>query len=121
MTRYLSWGQLMRVAEAAVGHTVEVRDAGLVESALYRPQSSVLGQDAYPTLGLKAAALLQSLATNHGLVDGNKRTAVAATYAFMALNGTRLALSEDAVVQLALDVANKHLTTVEEIAERLRR
>lgn len=119
MTRYLTWEQLMRVAEAAVDHPVEIRDAGLVESALYRPQSTVFGEDAYPALHLKAAALLQSLATNHGLVDGNKRTAVAATYAFLALNGTRLALSEDEVVQLALDVANKHLTTVQEIAERL--
>lgn len=119
MTRYLTWEQLMRVAEAAVGHPVELRDAGLVESALYRPQSSVFGADAYSTLELKAAALLQSLATNHGLVDGNKRTAVGATYAFPRLNGVRLALSEDDLVQLALDVANKHLTTVEEIADRL--
>ena len=50
MTRYLTREQLMRVAEAAVGHPVELRDAGLVESALYRPQSSVFGEDAYPVL-----------------------------------------------------------------------
>ena len=50
-----------------------VRDVGLLDSALARPQSSAFGEDAYPTLRLKAAALMHSLVKNHSLMDGNKR------------------------------------------------
>ena len=56
-----------------------IRDLGLIDSAVARPRSSAFGEDAYPTVALKAAALLHSLAANHGLVDGNKRLAWLAT------------------------------------------
>ena len=65
----------------------EVRDYGLLDSALARPQSSVFGQDAYPDVWQKAAALMESLARNHGLVDGNKRIAWYATWVFLHMNG----------------------------------
>ena len=87
MTRYLTVEQALRIARAAVGGPIEVRDIGLLESAVHRPRASVLGQDAYPDLFTKAAALLHSLARNHPLVDGNKRLAWLATYVFLAKNG----------------------------------
>ena len=62
-----------------------VRDRGLLEAALYRPQTGY-----YADLIEEAAALWESLAQNHPFIDGNKRTAFAATYTFLAINGARL-------------------------------
>lgn len=67
-----------------------VRDLGLVESALARPRSGY-----YRSLSEQAAALLQSLATNHGFVDGNKRVAFATCAVFLRLNGYRMVLTAD--------------------------
>jgi prophage maintenance system killer protein len=58
--------------------------------------ASAFGEDAYPTLASKAAALLESLVRNHGLVDGNKRSAGIATWLFLRLNGLRLPPAPDA-------------------------
>ena len=67
MTRYLSLDELLRIADAAAGVEVVVRDAGLLESALGRPRATVFGDDAYPDIHTKAAALLHSLARTHAL------------------------------------------------------
>ncbi|WP_432014772.1 type II toxin-antitoxin system death-on-curing family toxin [Streptomyces cucumeris] len=83
--RYLALPELLNLAERLGAD--EVRDYGLLESALARPQASVFGQDAYPDLWRKAAALMESLARNHGLVDGNKRLSWYATWVFLHLNG----------------------------------
>ncbi len=72
------------------GGTQGVRDAGLLEAALYRPQTGY-----YNDLIEEAAALWESLAQNHPLIDGNKRTAFAATYTFLAINGARFAAEAD--------------------------
>lgn len=120
MTRYLTLAELLAAAHRATGQNVDVRDPGLLDSALYRPQASAFGADAYPDVWTKAAALMQSLATNHALVDGNKRTALAATYAFLAVNGHQLALSNRDAVDLVLDVATGKLDDVDDIAARLR-
>ncbi|ODQ95512.1 death-on-curing protein [Mycolicibacterium holsaticum] len=69
---------------------MRVADYGLLDAAVARPQATAFGIDAYPDLFTKAAALLQSLARNHALVDGNKRTAWAATWTFLYLNGVEL-------------------------------
>lgn len=66
---------------------VLVRDVGLLESARGRPQASAFGEDAYPDLPTKAAALLESPARNHALIDGNKRLAWVSMRLFVALNG----------------------------------
>jgi death-on-curing protein len=95
-----------------------VRDVGLLDSAAARPQSSAFGEDAYPTLALKAAALLHSIARNHALVDGNKRLAWLATVVFLDLNGHRPDLTPDAAFDLVMDVAEGK-SDVEEIANRL--
>jgi death on curing protein len=117
--RHLSLDDLLRIAGAAVESEVIVRDAGLLESALARPQATVFGADAYPTLHLKAAALLHSLARNHPLVDGNKRLAWAATAVFLGINGHRVFADQDEVVDLVLAVAAGSLDDLDKIAAEL--
>ena len=87
MTEFLDLDDLLDITSQAVGGDVVVGDYGLLESALARPRASVFGQDAYPHLHLKAAALLHSLSRNHPLVDGNKRLAWTACRTFLAING----------------------------------
>jgi death-on-curing protein len=116
---YLTLPELLHVAERTLGSDVPVRDHGLLESALARPQATAFGVDAYPSLDEKAAALLHSLARNHALVDGNLRLALAATIAFLGLNGRRLTLSNDDAYLLVMDVASGRLDDVSSIAERL--
>lgn len=94
------------------------RDPGLLDSAAARPRASVFGQDAYPSLSSKAAALLHSLARNHALVDGNERLGWLATVVFLDLNGHEPALSDDAAFQLVMDVA-AGTVDVQAIADRL--
>ena len=95
-----------------------VRDVGLLDSAVNRPRSSAFGEDAYVTLNLKAAALLQSMAKNHALVDGNKRLAWLSTVVFCDLNGLAPQLTDDEAFQLVYDISSSQLE-VAEIAERL--
>ena len=95
-----------------------VRDAGLLGSALARPMTSVFGEDAYPTLELKAAALMHSICKNHALVDGNKRLALLATAAFLRLNGHPFTLSQEEAFAFAMAVAEGSLD-VADIAARL--
>lgn len=119
MTLYISVEQALHIARLAVGGPIEVRDIGLLESALARPRSSVVGRDAYPDLMTKAAALLHSLATNHPLIDGNKRLAWLATWVFLAKNGVELDPDEDAAYELVVAVASGTVDSVEEIAAAL--
>ncbi len=95
-----------------------VRDPGLLDSAAARPRSSVFGDDAYPTLALKAAALLHSICRNHALVDGNKRLAWFATVTFLKLNGRDVGLTDDEAFALVMRVA-EGIADVEEIAATL--
>jgi len=118
---FLDLDDLLHVAERALGGSPRVRDLGLLESAAMRPQTTALGEDAYPDLETKAAALLASIANNHALVDGNLRLALAATIAFVGVNGRRLTLRNDEAYDLAIAVASGDLTEVAEIAEQLRR
>ena len=88
MTEYLDPEDILDAAEVAVAPApLLVRDVGLLESAIARPQASAFGEDAYPELFLKAAALLESLARNHALIDGNKRLAWIGTRYFLIKNG----------------------------------
>lgn len=96
-----------------------VRDVGLLDSALGRPAASAFGEDAYPHLARKAAALAHSLASNHPLVDGNKRLALHLTSVFCYLNGADLQLTQDEAVELIMDIA-KGLDDLEMIESRLR-
>ncbi len=82
--------ELHRVLLARFGGAEGIRDLGLLESALIRPQTGY-----YATLSLQAAALLQSLVQNHAFVDGNKRVAFATTAIFLRMNGFRLKVTAD--------------------------
>jgi len=115
---YLELEDILALSERA-GFTVT--DYGLVESALVRPRASVFGEDAYPGIHEKAAALMQSVATNHALADGNKRSAWAATRLFYGLNDHRVSASEDERFDLIIAVATRQLDTVAAIADRLAR
>ena len=113
---YLSLPELLHVAERTLGPGYAVRDYGLLEAALARPQATAFGKDAYPDLDAKAAALLHSIARNHALIDGNKRLALAAVIAFYGLNGRRLILTNDEAYDLVISVAAGELDNVDDIA-----
>ena len=117
---FLDLDSLLHVAARTLGTDPVIRDYGLLESALARPRASALGQDAYVDLPEKAAALLHSLARNHGLVDGNKRLALAATIAFLGINGQRLELTNDQAYDLVIAIATGELDDVAGIADVLR-
>ena len=119
MTRHLTTEQALRIARIAVGGPVAVRDIGLLDAAIHRPRASVLGQDAYPGVLSKAAALLHSLVVNHPLVDGNKRLGWLATYVFCAKNGIELDPADDDAYELVMAVASGALDDVDAIAARL--
>ena len=113
---YLTLPELLHVAGRVLGPEVAVRDYGLLEAALARPQATAFGKDAYPSLDAKAAALLHSLARNRALIDGDKRLALAAVIAFCGLNGRRLTFTNDQAYDLVMKVAAGELDQVEEIA-----
>jgi death-on-curing protein len=120
VTRYVTLEQGLRIARAAVGGPVQVRDLGLLEAALLRPQTSLFGHDAYRDLFVKAAALLHSIVTNHPLVDGNKRAGWLTTYVFLAKNGIEFDPDDDEAYDFVIAIAAGKLTEVDEMADVLR-
>ena len=113
---FLDLDSLLHIATRVLEAEPLVRDYGLLESALGRPQASAFGEDAYPGIHEKTAALLHSLARNHALVDGNKRLALSATVAFLGMNGRRLTLSNDEAHDFVISVATGELDDVVQIA-----
>jgi death-on-curing protein len=112
---YIDAGMLLRIAEGLPDLTVEVRDLGLLESAVARPAASMFGTEAYPTIHLKAAALMDSVSNNHSLIDGNKRLGLIATAVFYEMNGYDFDPPHDDVLQLCLSIAdgsNRDLPTI---------
>jgi death-on-curing protein len=102
---YLTVEDLLVVVEETVGRAA-VRDLGLLDSAAHRPRAGAFGEDAYPTLHDKAAALLEGIVRNRALVDGNKRLAWAAAVVFYDLNGFTLdPPSDDQAVELVVAAA----------------
>ena len=118
MTQYLTLDDLLTIARLVHGGESQVRDLGMLASAAARPATTVFGQDAYPELPEKAAALLHSLARNHPLVDGNKRLAWVATRLFLVANGRPLAAPEDDAYDLVMAAAAGELD-VPALASRL--
>jgi death-on-curing protein len=119
VTAHLTADEVLHIASRVLGTTPGVRDLGLIESAVARPRATVLGEDAYPTLHAKAAALLHSLVQNHALVDGNKRLGWASLTVFYGLNGHRLTASNDQAYELVVEIASGQLAEVDLIAARL--
>ncbi|MBB1256766.1 type II toxin-antitoxin system death-on-curing family toxin [Streptomyces alkaliterrae] len=105
---------------ACEGGPVEIRDRGLLTSALRRPETTAFGEELFPDVFDKAAALLHGIAVNHPLVDGNKRTAFLACVTLLRLNGVRLRPDVDEAEDLVVGVASGRIREVPEIAGRLR-
>lgn len=116
--RYLTVDELVYINEQLLGegtlHTIvngkrAVRDMDLLEAAAARPTSSVFGEDAYPTIQEKAAALLHSLARNHPFADGNKRTAAVAALFMLEVNGVQPVWKAEEALRKIIDVAEGKL------------
>jgi len=120
--KYLTVQEALDLAELACGgQEVAVRDLGLLSSALHRPRSQMFGVEAYTDLFEKAGALLQSLAANHPLVDGNKRMAWMCTVVFLDFNGVDMIdVDQEEAYKLVMEVAAGSLENVDLVARRLR-
>ncbi|MFI2565496.1 type II toxin-antitoxin system death-on-curing family toxin [Paenarthrobacter sp. NPDC018779] len=106
MTEYLDIEDALQVIDRYGFH---IRDVGLLASALARPATSVMGVDAYPGLSQKAAALLESVAKFHPLIDGNKRTAWTLMVLLLWINGYRHDFNTDQGFDLVVGVASGSL------------
>ena len=118
MSDHLTVAEVLAIHEDQIeryGGLQGVRDLGLLEAALYRPQTGY-----YTDLIEEAAALWESLAQNHPFIDGNKRTAFAVTYTFLAINGVRLAAAADETYIFIADLYRTNEFTFDKLVEWLR-
>lgn len=120
MTEHLDLEDLLVSAEVALGGPPQVGDIGILEAAVARTRASVYGEDAYPDLHAKAAALLHSIVTGHALIDGNKRLGWVSVRLFYRLNGTDVRIPIDDAFDLVTSIADGTLRDVLDIAEHLR-
>ena len=112
MILYLSRDQLLAIHAAQLarfGGARGVPDVGALESAVARPAMTFAGEDLYPDLAAKAAALMHSIIMNHPFADGNKRVGIMAAELFIELNDARLLAGDDELVELTLAVARGEL------------
>lgn len=117
---YLELDDLLLLATALLGDPPPIRDLGLLSAAVARPRASAFGDDAYPEIWSKAAALLHSLVKNHALVDGNKRLGWLAGAVFLDINGTDpTTASNDDVFVSVMRVAADSIE-VAELADELK-
>lgn len=117
---FLDLDDVLDLIRRLLGDPPPIRDIGLLGSAVARPQTAVFGQDAYPDIWSKAAALLQSIDNNHALIDGNKRLGWLATAVFLEINGVGVIhVSNDDIYQFVIDVAANN-PSFEHIAAALR-
>ena len=119
--RYLDLADFVALGPIVIEGGLGMRDWGLVESALARPAATVFGEEAYPSIYDKAAALLLSMVTNRALVDGNKRMGLAATVAFLLKNGLVLSYGEDEAYDFVISVADGSMREVAAVAAVLER
>jgi len=120
VTDHLDLDDLLAAAEATLGLPPDVRDIGILEAAVARTRASVYGEDAYPDLDAKAAALLHSIVTGHALIDGNKRLGWVAVRLFYRLNDRDLRAPIDDAFDLVTAIADGSLRDIASIAARLR-
>ncbi len=120
MTEHLDLEDLLVAAEVALGGPPQVRDIGILEAAVARTRASVYGEDAYPDMHAKAAALLHSIVTGHALIDGSKRLGWVSVRLFYRLNGSDLRVPIDDAFDLVTSIADGSIRDVPDIAERLR-
>jgi death-on-curing protein len=118
MTDYLTFAEVLAIHDDQIeryGGSAGVRDPGLLEAALFRPQTGY-----YADLIEEAAALWESLAQNHPFIDGNKRVAFAATYTFLAINGMRITADAEAAYDFIAGLYEANDFTFENLATWLR-
>lgn len=113
MTAYLSLEDALVQVKYLGFH---IKDLGLLDSALARPQTTLFGADAYQTLELKAAAMMHSFIKNHPLVDGNKRTSWMLFVSFLVINGYEHDFSVDEGFEFTLGMATDQYS-LDEAAE----
>lgn len=109
--RYLTVDELIQAHQHLIkkyGGSDGIRDKGLLEAAIHRPQASLFGAEAYPTLFDKAAAICHSVLMNHTFVDGNKRAAFASCHLTLLLNGWNLTADSEEIYIFLIDVINTH-------------
>jgi death on curing protein len=116
---FLDLQDLIQIGKSLISD-FRIRDEGLLESAAMRPQTTIYGEDAYPTFEEKVASLIHSLARNHALIDGNKRIAWSAGRIFCLMNGRDLIMPIDDAEKMILDIA-KGVIDVGDIAVLLKR
>lgn len=122
MIIYISLDEVLAIHDDMVqryGGSFGIRDLGLIQSAIARPQATFGGEDLYPKVIDKAAALFHSLIFNHAFTDGNKRTSLTSTARFLHLNGYELNADDQELIEFPLRVENKHLD-IGEIAKWLK-
>jgi death on curing protein len=107
VTEYLEIEDALQVVDRYGFH---IRDIGLLASALARPATTVMGVEAYPQLGTKAAALMESVARFHPMIDGNKRTAWTLMVLMLWINGYTHDFSTDKAFDLVVGVAAGDVT-----------
>lgn len=121
-TYYLSLEQILVIHQDQIdrfGGLAGLKSLELLESAVYRPQSTFGGKDLYPTLFDKAAAFVHSLLLNHPFIEGNKRTGIVAMIIFLYINGIHILAKNDEIITLALEIENKKMN-IEKIAKWLK-
>ena len=121
--KYLTPQRVLLIHDRLVrrfGGSLGLRDLPLLESAVARPRASNGGEDLYPTIFEKAAALMHSLLKNHAFVDGNKRTALASAGVFLKINSYQLVNSHEKEFEFALEVENGTLE-LKDITEWLKK
>ena len=118
MTDYLTFAEVLAIHDDQIeryGGSPGVRDPGLLEAALFRPQTGY-----YAGLIEEAAALWESLSQNHPFVDGNKRVAFAATYTFLVINGMRITADAEAAYDFIARLYEANDFTFENLVTWLR-
>lgn len=111
--KYVSLEEVLAIHDDLIeqyGGSFGVRDLGLIQSAIARPQATFGGYDLYKTVFDKVAAFFHSLIFNHAFADGNKRTAITTAARFLYINGYELVASKNEFVKFPLNVENNHLT-----------
>lgn len=118
MTDYLTMAEVLAIHADQIeryGGSPGVRDLGLLESALFRPQTGY-----YADLIEQTAALWESLGQNHPFIDGNKRTAFAAAYTLLAINGVRLTAGPEETYDFIAGLYQKNAFTFDNLRDWLR-
>jgi death on curing protein len=121
---YLSTNQVIAINTVQIRlyspkEQIGVKEPGLLDSAINRPKQSVFGQDAYPSIYEKAAALFESIAKNHAFHNANKRTALASLIVFLKINHYRWTMGIEEEQDFTVDVVN-HKYTFQEIVSTIK-